>query len=350
MPLFKLSLHLNFPSVISPMRSPIYFDPRWSGEHGIGRFAVELQKRLSNLEPLTIIGRKLSPIDPIAASFAVASKRDGCYFSPGFNPPLYSPIPVIFTIHDLIHLKIQAESTPLRRLYYATVVRPAARRAWRVLTVSEHSRQDIVEWAGIPESSVIVVGNGVSQVFSPGRCVTDRPPYLLHVGRRVGHKNIDGLLTAFASSRAQFDIRLMFTGVPDKPTLAHAAALGIAGKIDFSGVVSDESLADLYRGAVALIFPSFYEGFGLPIIEAMACGIPVITANTTSMVEVAGPGNALLVDPGNVEELANAIDDCVGNIQLRSTLSKRGIERAQHFTWDNVVARVESALEPVFDQ
>lgn len=332
------------------MRSPIYFDPRWSGEHGIGRFAAELQKRLSNLEPLSIIGPKLSPMDPLVSSFAVARKKDGCYFSPGFNPPLYSPIPVVFTIHDLIHLKVEAESTLVRRLYYAAVVRPAARRAWRVLTVSEHSRQDIVEWAGIPESSVIVVGNGVSQVFSPGPCVTDRPPYLLHVGRRGGHKNIDGLLTAFASSQAQFDIRLMFTGVSDKPTLARAAALGIAGKINFSGVISDEALADLYRGAVALIFPSFYEGFGLPIIEAMACGIPVVTSNTTSMVEVAGPGNALLVDPGNVEALANAIDDCVGNIQLRSTLSKRGIERAQHFTWDNVVARVESALEPMFDQ
>jgi len=328
------------------VRSPIYFDPRWSGEHGIGRFSAELEKRLPNLQPLNIIGPKLSPIDPIASSLAVARKRDGCYFSPGFNPPLFSPIPVAFTIHDLIHLKIAAESTPLRRLYYATVVRPAARRAWRVLTVSEYSRRDIVEWAGISESSVFVVGNGVSPVFSPDQRVTSRTPYLLHVGRRAGHKNIDGLLAAFATSRTvQTNIRLMFTGAPDKPTLARAEILGITNKIDFSGTTPDAVLADLYRGAISLIFPSFYEGFGLPIIEAMACGTPVITSNIASMTEVAGQGNALLVNPSDIDELATAIDSIVENRQLHSTFSQRGLERSRSFTWEQVESRVKCALE-----
>lgn len=323
----------------------IYFDPRWSGNHGIGRFASELQKRLPGIVPINIMGPKLSLIDPFASSIALARKRDGCYFSPGFNPPLRSPIPIAFTIHDLVHLKIPTESTFIRQLYYATVVRPAARRAWRVLTVSEHSKQDIVDWSGLPESAVHVVGNGVSPVFSPrGERYTATGPYVLHVGRRVGHKNIDRLLTAFSRSRTHTLMRLMFTGMPDHLTIMHAKTVGLEGNIDFSGDVTDEKLAELYRGATALIFPSLYEGFGLPIIEAMACGTPVITSNSTSTAEVSGPGNSLLVDPRSIDALTEAIDQLTENHTLHQTLTARGLERSKDFTWERVTSRVRTAL------
>ena len=323
----------------------IYFDTRWQGHHGIGRFASELQKRLPSIVPIDIKGPKLSPFDPIASSMALAKKKDGCYFSPGFNPPLRSPIPVAFTIHDLIPLKIQAESTPLRQLYYATIVRPAARRAWKVLTVSEHSRQDIMEWTGLSENAIHVVGNGVSSEFSPsGGRYTSIGPYFLHVGRRVGHKNIDGLLTAFARSRSRTQMRLMFTGVPDHQTVMHAKTIGLENNIYFSGDVTDEELAKLYRGATALIFPSFYEGFGLPIIEAMACGTPVITSNATSTAEVSGLGNSLLVDPLRIDALTEAIDRLAENCALRQILAARGIERSKDFTWERVATRVSAAL------
>lgn len=326
------------------MLSPIYFDTRWSGDHGIGRFATELQARLPHVHPLSIIGPKLSPIDPIASSLAVASKRNGCYFSPGFNPPLCSPIPVVFSIHDLIHLKVPTESTALRSLYYATVVRPAARRAWRVLTVSEYSKRDILEWADIPESVVHVVGNGVSSTFTPAQEAQTSHSYFLHVGRRVGHKNINNLLSAFATCRARVTVRLMFTGHPDQPTVARATALGIADRIDFSGVTSDLALAKLYQGAAALVFPSYYEGFGLPIIEAMACGTPVITSNATSTAEVAGSGNALLVEPDDFPSLAAAMDQVVDDPILHARLSRCGLERAKAFSWDHVRNRVVIAL------
>src|SRR5205085_8921377 len=122
------------------VQPPIYFDPRWSGSHGIGRFSAELQQGLPGVVPLRIAGPKLSLYDPLASSLALAGLREGCFLSPGFNPPLRSPIPFAFTIHDLVHLRVPAESSPMRRLYYASVVRPAARRAWRILTVSECSR------------------------------------------------------------------------------------------------------------------------------------------------------------------------------------------------------------------
>lgn len=329
------------------MQAPIYFDTRWNGNHGIGRFSTELQNRLPGVVPLRIIGPKLSPFDPLASTLALASRKAGFFLSPGFNAPLASPIPFAFTIHDLVHLRVPEESSAVRRLYYRTVVRPAARKAWRILTVSEHSRAEILAWSGLPPEKVQVVGNGVSPVFVPaagGRA--QRQPYLLHVGRRAGHKNIGNLLRAFATSRSARGLRLVFTGEPDTATLAAAAAAGVAvDRLSFAGAVSDATLVDLYQRSTALVFPSLHEGFGLPIIEAMATGTPVITSDLTSMPEVAGEGNALLVDPRDPHALAAAIDRIAEDEHLWSELSLRGLRRSRDFTWEAVCARVGQALE-----
>lgn len=328
------------------MQPPIYFDTRWAGNHGIGRFASELQGRLPGVVPLRIMGPKLSILDPLAISVALAGHKEGCYLSPGFNPPLHSPIPFAFTIHDLIHLRVPAESSRIRRLYYASVVRPAARKASCVLTVSEHSRRDILDWSGLPGESVRVVGNGVSPVFVPGAAErAQRDPYLLHVGRRAGHKNVGNLVRAFAASRARSHLRLQFTGEPDGETLALADRHGVGDRVAFSGPTDDARLLSLYQRAVALVFPSLYEGFGLPVVEAMATATPVITSNTSSLPEVAGAGNALLVDPLDIDQLAAAMDTLDQDAALWGTLSARGVARSRAFSWDAVSARVARALD-----
>lgn len=326
------------------MQRPIYYDTRWAGNHGIGRFSTELQKRLPGVVPLRILGPKLSPIDPIASTLALAGLRDGCFLSPGFNAPLRSPIPFVFTLHDLAHLLVPEESTPLRRLYYASVVRPATRRAWRILTVSEYSRRDILAWTGLAPDAVRVVGNGVSPFFTPGPPRAERQPYLLHVGRRVGNKNVQNLLRGFALSRAAADLHMVFTGDADPQTQAAAAAAGVSERVRFAGPVDDAALADLYRHASGLLFPSLHEGFGLPIVEAMASGTPVITSDTTSMPEIAGEGNALLIDPREPASIAQAIDRLVADPTLWDQLATRGVARARHFSWDEVCRRVTDAL------
>jgi glycosyltransferase involved in cell wall biosynthesis len=300
----------------------IHYDPRWSGPHGIGRFSDEVIARLPDAQPLRAGVRKLSLLDPLATTLAVMGLRAGVYFTPGFNPPLRCPVPFVFCIHDLIHLRFAGESSALRRAYYGLVVGPAAQRAARVLTVSEYSRREILEWTGLNSERVEVVGNGVSDVFRPeGPRHAPGYPYFLHVGRRGSHKNVDRLVAAHAASRCGRDVRLLFTEDLD-----------------------DAQLAAHYRGAVALVFPSLYEGFGIPVVEAMASGTPVLTSNLTALAETVGEGNALFVDPLSVDAIAAGLDRLAEDAALRAQLRERGLLRAAVFTWSRVAEKVADAL------
>lgn len=300
----------------------IHYDPRWSGPHGIGRFADEVVSRLPDAAPLRLGVPKLSLLDPPATALAALRLHSGVYFTPGFNPPPRSAVPFVFCIHDLIHLRFAGESTPLRRAYYRCIVRPACDRAHRILTLSQYSRASIMEWSGLPAERIDIVGCGVSAAFRPdGPRHEPGYPYFLHVGRRAAHKNVERLAAAHAASRCGREVRLLFTGD-----------------------LSEAQLAAHYRGAVALAFPSLYEGFGLPIAEAMACGTPVLTSSATAIPETAGEGNALVVDPLSVESIAAGLDRLADDAALREELRKRGLERARLFSWDRVAEKVAAAL------
>lgn len=284
-------------------------------------------------------------LDPLATALALRRLRSGVYFSPGFNGPIRAPIPFVFSIHDLIHLRFPEASSPVRRAYYRLIVLPASRRAFRVITGSEYSRGTILDWTGLPPERVVAVGYGVSGDFAPGGARYEPGyPYFLYVGRREPHKNIPRLVEGFAASRASAAIRLLFTGSPERRIEELAARHRVRGAIHFTGTLSDPDLAACYRGAVALAFPSLYEGFGLPIIEAMACGVPVLASNVTAIPEVAADA-ALLVDPTSTQAIAQALDRLADDSALRSTLGARGLARARRFSWDGVVGRIREVLE-----
>ena len=137
---------------------------------------------------------------------------------------------------------------------------------------------------------------------------------------------------------------MTFTGAPDAETIAHAEAADVAGSVRFSGPVDDAALLGLYHRCTALVFPSLHEGFGLPIVEAMATGTPVVTSTTTSMPEIAGDGNALLADPKEPDEIALAMRRVAEDAALWSVLAERGLARARAFTWEQVCRRTEAAL------
>ncbi len=168
----------------------ILADARWFGAHGIGRFARNVLSRLPDCTQLKSGPKPLSIADPLWLSYQIMAKRPSVFFSPGFNPPALSTTPLVITIHDLAHIQLPVFATCSRRLYYRFLVRPALNRAYRVVTVSEYSRMEILKWTGLPEGCVVNVGNGVDPMFKPeGASYNPGFPYILFVGALRPHKN-----------------------------------------------------------------------------------------------------------------------------------------------------------------
>lgn len=321
------------------MKDELVADTRWIGPHGIGRFAREVLVRIPH-RPLPLGGRPTDPLDPFRVGLYLFRARPRLYFSPGFNPPWPPRGSFVLTVHDLIPLRF---GSSFHRTYFHTLLRPALKRARRVLTVSEFSRREIAAWAGLPPEKVVVVGGGVGEAFRPEGPKGDLGfPYLLYVGAHKPHKNLERLVEAFALARLP-GVRLALTGRPEEALLLRAKAHGVEGRLVFLGLVPEEELPALYRGALALVFPSLYEGFGLPPLEAMACGTPVVASNRASIPEVVGDAG-LLVDPYQVEALAEALRRVVEDEPLRAELRAKGLARSRLFSWDGVAERVKATL------
>lgn len=323
----------------------VHFDSRWVGEHGIGRFAAEMRQRIGFAGEIrsTIIPPS-HPLDALFMSWRMGCHRRSRIYSPGFNAPIVGLARYVLTVHDLNHIDIPGHH-PLKRLYYHVILKRACRQAAKVLTVSEFSRQRIVEWAGVPAAQVVNVGNGVGSAFCPdGESFAPGYAYFLCVSNRKSHKNEGRILQAFAEAPIDPSIKLLVTGESTPSLQILIARIGLVDRVMFTGRLSDDELAARYRGAVGLLFASLYEGFGLPIVEAMSCGCPIITSNVTAMPEVAGDA-ALLVDPLAVDDIAAAItrivDDQGG---IASKLRQRGLARATAFDWNQVAGRVFEQL------
>ena len=322
----------------------LVFDTRWSGDHGIGRFSREISSRLQHF-PLALERNPAAAFDPFILSFVFLFSQDNSIFlSPGYNGPIFCRRPYVVTVHDLNHIDRPENSSFLKRLYYRFILRRICLNAAAILTVSNFSRQRIVEWSGVNVDKVFSVGNGVSANFSPfGKSLGYEFPYVLCVSNRKGHKNEVGALKGFLAANLPVDTKLVFTGSAGGPISEAIESMGVSDRVHFSGRLSDDDLASLYRNAMFVLFPSFYEGFGLPIIEAFASGTPVITSNVTSMPEIAGDA-ALLVDPNSVDEIAAAVEKMYYSKALRDQLIIKGRERLSYYSWDAVAERVAGVL------
>lgn len=325
-------------------RLNVLFDERWIGPHGIGRVATELQVRLDP-SSLRMKGSPVSPVEPFRFWLNVFNRKDAIVFSPGYNAPIFPIRNFIFIIHDLNHIECVDNSSFLKRLYYSIIIKRACRYSLRILTVSEFSKERIVAWSGVSPDKVVNIGNGVGEIFCPDvESAEFGYPYFLAVSNRKAHKNELRTLEAFCVADVDVEVRMVFTGTPSKDLLDLARARGVEDRLVFLGRVNEADLPGLYRGALALLFPSLYEGFGLPVIEAMACGTPVLTSTTTALPEVAGDA-ALLVNPESVREISDGIRRLYEDEGLRAALREKGLERCKLFQWDAVAARVHRVLE-----
>jgi len=273
---------------------------------------------------------------------------------PYFAPPLFSPVPVVVTIHDLIPLLLPPYRQSLFVRIYMRLASTAARRAERILTDSNASRRDIERILRIRANRVqvayLAVGEHYRPISDPHHLAAVRgryglpARYLLYLGGFDVRKNVEVLLRAYARAREMPDfppqIRLVVAGrlpsgrsplYPDPRR--QARALGIEDQVVFPGWIREADKPALYSGAVAFVFPSIYEGFGLPPLEALSCGVPVIASRASSLPEVVGDAG-LLVAPDGVEELARAMCRLATEEGLRRELAARALRRAGEFSWE----------------
>jgi len=323
----------------------MFADQRWIGQHGIGRFARHVLAGL-NYRPISLSSNPAAPLDSWFLSRALSElKHDDLFFSPGYNTPLFCRSPFVFTIHDLSHVYCPEISSPLLRLYYATVMKRACGRAARIVTVSEFTKKQIIDWSGVSPEKVLNVGCAVDPEYQPDGDSYGLPfSYFLSVSNRKRHKNEFRIVEAFARANLDSRTHLVFTGEPAADLVRLIKAHQLLSRVDFIGVVPEAKLPSLYRSAEALIFPSLYEGFGIPILEAMACGTPVVTSNVTAMPEVAGDA-ALLVDPSSMEQISMAMEQIVTDTSLRRRLREKGPSRAARFSWGTTISTVRRCLE-----
>lgn len=324
----------------------ILADGRWQGQHGIGRFSTEVLTRLTNTDTL-LHGPKPLSLRNLLWQKRLLAKHPNykIFFSPGFNPALSPKIPFTFTIHDLIHLKFPGKAGALKKSFYEYVIKPAAKKARIIFTVSTYSKNDILNWINLPEDKVVVVGNGISDAFTPdGIRYRMSSSYLLHVGNMKDHKNVPRLLEAFAQARIDKKIKLICTSDFSQEAQHIIEKYQLTNRVAAITSLPETQLADLYRGAIGITLPSLHEGFGLPVIEGMACGVPVLTSSTTSLPEVAGDA-ALLVDPYDVAAIAHGVESLVQDERLRQGLINKGLKQAAQFSWHNTASKIQQTLD-----
>jgi glycosyltransferase involved in cell wall biosynthesis len=292
-----------------------------------------------------------TPTYTLREQVAIPWAAKGCdlLHIPHYNAPLLHRGTLLVSILDLIHITDPVYSRDVRSWVYARpMLNLVARKAEHVVTLSEYSKAQIVERLGVRAEKVTAIHCGVNGKFlcvdrteahaAVSEALGIQGPYILFVGSLKPHKNISTLLQAFMLIRRRHDIRQRLLIVGDdahwKPLLVEECSrLGIQDNTTFVRYVSQELLPKVYAGADLLVMPSTIEGFGLPVLEAMASGTPVVCSRAASLPEVAG-GAALYFDPASAEELAERIEELLNSRELQESLRAKGLERAKQFTWE----------------
>jgi glycosyltransferase involved in cell wall biosynthesis len=281
-----------------------------------------------------------------------------------FTAPPFCPCPVIVSIHDLSFEHLPQTFNRRSRTQLRLTVRHSARRAARIMTLSEHTREDVIETYGIDAAKVTAIPLAAPAHFGPVKDAKELQrvrhtygidtDYILSVGSIQPRKNLVRLIKAYAELRAAHSSnscpKLVIVGkcgwLYDE-TFRALEEVGVREAVVLTGYVPESDLPALYSGAICFVYPSYFEGFGLPPLEAMKCGAPVVVGNATSLPEVVGDA-ALQVDPFDVSAIAAAMDQVISNSELRQELSVKGQARANLFDWKDTAERTLAAYGQVY--
>lgn len=369
----------------------IAIDARKIRDYGIGTYLRNLLRHLSRLDSQTEyvvfcraadcpmmeeLGPNFRAIPEEAKPYSVGEQvripldlrreKIDLFHAPHYVLPPLTPCKAVVTIHDCIHLRFpQYLPNRLGYAYARSSMWMATHRANRVLTVSEASKRDILRYCRIPDGKIDVIYNALDdrlgETPTPEEIerVCERyqlnAPYVLYAGNIKPHKNLERLIESFHMLRQDPDlahVKLLIIGdeISKYATLRRAVhRYKLHKHVRFFGFVPDKTLAVLYRLARVFVFPSLYEGFGLPPLEAMASGTPVITSNVSSLPEVVGDA-AVLIDPLDASAISQAIRRVLMDSDLREDLRQRGLRRVHEFSWERSVRRVREIYDEVLGE
>ena len=320
---------------------------RTAGLRGVQRYTAEVQRRLADRVLTVAPGRPMHGIrghlwEQTVLPIVVGK---GLLWSPANTGPLRIENQVL-TIHDIASIEHPEWFNPAFARWYRWLTPELLKRVRRVITVSRFSQQRLLSLANTEESKITVIYGGVDKRFCPRSAEEDvqvwnelklpSPHYILSLGALEPRKNLSRLLMAWSScvTRLPNDIWLVIAGSDAPSNVFSSLEMGdIPPRVHFAGFVADASLPALYSAALALVYVSLYEGFGLPVLEAMASGTVPIVANNTSLPEVVGDAG-IQVDPYDPEEIAAGIERVVDDSKFRNGLEARAIQQSHHFSWD----------------
>ena len=349
----------------------IFFADRETSESGslpAGIEVVVANTKVSPVKAAAASGRRSLP-DVWAMTRAVMSAEVDLFFFPAVYSyfPILNRTKILLTIHDMI-----ADNNPKlifpnnrAKLFWKLKQNLAVKQADAVLTVSENSKREIAGHFGVDPRQIRVICEGAREIFTPKNGSSDQADLsrlglsaadriLLYVGGISPHKNLSKLIESFSMVRSKCggDLKLVLVGdykddpfLSDYPNLkASVGKLELNDSVLFTGYVSDGDLVHLYRAAEALVFPSIEEGFGLPAIEAMSCGTPVVASETGSLPEVLGDAGRYF-DPRDAGSISNAIEKVLSDERLRTEMREIGLRRSRDFTWDRAAEDLISVFE-----
>jgi len=267
-------------------------------------------------------------------------------FCPGNISPTWKPknLKIVVSIHDLSFMYFKNVYKSLFRFYYNFTIPKIIKVADKIITVSNTERETIMESFPRYAKKIVSIHNGIDEIFLSSETILEKENYLLYVGSLNPRKNLQGVIEAFLQIAEGIPHKLVIVGV--NTGAFKKTRTKDSDRIKFLGFVNQEYLVQLYRNAAVFVFPSLYEGFGLPLLEAMACGCPVITSNISSLPEVAGD-SAIMIDPYDVNAMANAMYNVLTNESLRQEMIKKGLQRIKLFSWEKAAKETLKVFEEV---